>query len=525
MLTGMRETFISSLLSVNNWWQIADGSSYFANFAQTANSAFKHIYFLSIEGQFTVILALLMLILSKKDGKKLPVIVLLLLSLASALAMARLFTAADPTRVYYGTDTRLFALLIGAALAFADTGSLKLKREFTYFLAFIAVTAIAAALFFLPDKLAFIYQGGMYLFSLVTALLIWLLASQNLGRNSLLSNKLLKYLGARSYAIYLWQLPVFVAAENWGINGARWYNLIWELALIIALSEISHRFVERPFGKMSFENVKKFFSQNLRSMRKLPIYALFPVGLAGLVIIFSSPSQSADIKGLEKKIASSKLAAEAHNRALIAQKPSHSTGSKNEESTVSTSSSSISSSSPAASQPAAKKAPENRKILGLVNPATYPMAAVGDSVMLDVSERLQQAFPLMYLDGQVGRQADTGASVLQSLPDGILANARAILIDLGINGTISDADIAAVMKVASGRPVFWVNVRVPRSWEAADNATLAAAAAKYPNLHVLDWYSTAINHPEYFVSDEVHLTSDGITAYVQLVGQAVMKQG
>ncbi|GAB2024764.1 hypothetical protein OfM1_08350 [Lactovum odontotermitis] len=550
MLTGMRETFLSSLFSVNNWWQIADGASYFANFAQTANNAFKHVYFLSIEGQFAVVLALLMLILPKKKGKKLPVIMLLLLSLVSGLAMALMFkTGGDPTRVYYGTDTRIFALLIGAALAFAESGQkVRLKRRLVQFLALIAFLEILAAMFLLPDKSVFVYRGGMYLFSLLAALIIWLFATLNFGRNRLLSNGFFKYLGSRSYAIYLWQLPVFAVVENWGINSSLWYNVLWELALILLLSEISYRLVEKPFGQISLESVKEFFTRNLRSVRKLPIYALIPLGIAGLVIIVSSPAQSEDIKRLEKTIAGNKLAVESHNRELLTSKGSSSSSAVSSSSSASSSGDSTeskpsstspesskaseetadtpssSSSTTASSTTSASSAPSSTESSPVV-PADYPMAAVGDSVMLDVSDRLQQTFPQMYLDGQVGRQADAGAAVLQALPPGILANAKAILIDLGINGTISDADINSVMAVAAGRPVFWVNVRVPRSWEAGDNAALANAAKSHPNLHVLDWYNTSINHPEYFVSDEVHLTSDGITAYVQLITQAVMKQG
>ncbi|MDR2975893.1 MAG: acetyltransferase [Streptococcaceae bacterium] len=518
MLTGMRGSFLSSLFSVNNWWQIADGSSYFANFAQSANNAFKHIYFLSIEGQFSLILAILMLFLPKFREKKIPVILLIVLSLLSAADMVVFYNASDPTRVYYGTDSRIFALLIGSALAFLDSSKIKLKTEVVKPLALIALLAIIESMVFLNDKSEFVYRGGMYLFSLLAAFIIWTLSERHLGENRFLSNRIFNYLGSRSYGIYLWQLPVFCILENWRIDTSAWQNIIWELILILLLSEASYRLIEKPFSKLTFKQIKDFFTGNMTSLRKLPVYTLIIAVAASLVIILSSPAQSMDIKKLEKKISENKIEADGRNRQLIVNaRNSSKKGSSGEKVKPSAS-------QPLSTAPSASNSPKTAEAPIPVDPSNYPMVAVGDSVMLDVAQRLQQGFPQLYLDGQVGRQASAGVSALQSIAPGVLNAAKAILIDLGVNGEIDESDISGIMKISAGRPVFWVNVRVPRSWEAEDNAVLAMAAKNYPNLHVLDWHSIAVNHPEYFVSDQVHLTNAGITAYVQLITLAVLAQ-
>lgn len=512
MLIGMRDSFLSSIFSVNNWWQIINGSSYFSNFAQMANNAFKHIYFLSIEGQFYVVLAVLFLILPKKKARGFSFSIIILLSLISAVGMALLFKPNDPTRVYYGTDTRLFALLVGVALAFVfrrhrlqkqDVSTV--NRIFSIPLAFVLLSVIVAALFLLPDKSSIVYFGGMYGFSILVALLIALVAHPALPINRYFSNRVFSYIGTRSYGIYLWQLPVFVSLENWGINIAIWYNVVWELLLIVILSEVSYRFVEEPLKHASWRSFKIFFMEKAISIHKIPFYAIVPLGLAALLVILSAPTQARDIIQLQNHIAKAQKNTTNHNLELESEAKSKSLAPS-----IPNSSSEQSSSHDILDTK--EVGPQTAQ-----NATTIPVVAVGDSILLDISGEIQRIFPKMYVDGLVGRHAADGASTLQNIPSPVLDGAQAFLINLGVNGAIAPADVANVMQIANGRPVYWVNVRVPRSWQDSDNAELMMAAKKYSNLHVIDWFSASIGHPEYFVSDNVHLTTVGIIAYCNLV--------
>ncbi|MDR0198976.1 MAG: acetyltransferase [Streptococcaceae bacterium] len=521
LLTGMRESFLSSVLSVNNWWQIWNGSSYFQNFAITANNAFKHIYFLSIEGQFYIVILLIMPLFLRLK-KVISGLLTVILSVGSAALMGVLFLPSDPTRVYYGTDTRIFALFIGMTLAFFWRREKKkeqlhtVNRIFSLPLAVLLLVGLFGALFLLPDKSQIAYYGGMFAFCVIVALLLLLISHPGLPVNRLFSNPIFSYIGSRSYGIYLWQLPLFVSLENLGVNTALWYNILWEFAIILVLTELSYRFVEKPFWVSSWQGFKKFFTQNLVSLRKIPFYALLPLTLAGLIIIFSAPAQARDIETLQKHLSQSQKTTQAHNKAL-----------EEAESREAAAKPSSSSSSKVASSSSAPAPPPPAPIPGLsaavtAKAATMPVAAVGDSVMLDVAGRMQTIFPQMYIDGLVGRQANQGAATFRGMPASVVANAKVLLIDLGINGSIEPSDIASVMQVANGRPVYWVNVRVPRVWQDGDNAALAKAAKQYPNLHIIDWYSVSAGHPEYFVSDQVHLTTAGITAYSNMVANAVV---
>jgi len=140
--------------------------------------------------------------------------------------------------------------------------------------------------------------------------------------------------------------------------------------------------------------------------------------------------------------------------------------------------------------------------------------------MLDIQPYLATDIPGAAIDGMVSRQFETGISVVQAdRAAGTLGNV--LVVELGTNGTVTDADFDAMMQAAAGvRRVVFVNVDVPRDWEATDNAVLAAGVARYPGQAVLaDWYSLSVGHPEWFTPDQVHLEPAGAQALANLVAE------
>jgi hypothetical protein len=153
-------------------------------------------------------------------------------------------------------------------------------------------------------------------------------------------------------------------------------------------------------------------------------------------------------------------------------------------------------------------------------PVPGPVSAVGDSIMLDIQPYLQVDIPGARIDGMVSRQFETGIGVVQAdRAAGTLGNV--LIVELGTNGTVTPADFDAMMQAASGvERVVFVNVDVPRAWEAEDNAVLAAGVARYPGVAVLaDWYTLSSGHPEWFTPDQVHLEPAGAQALAELVAQ------
>jgi lysophospholipase L1-like esterase len=138
--------------------------------------------------------------------------------------------------------------------------------------------------------------------------------------------------------------------------------------------------------------------------------------------------------------------------------------------------------------------------------------------MLDIQADLQTDIPGVRVDGLVSRQFETGIGVVQAdRAAGTLGNV--LVVELGTNGTVTPADFTAMMQAAAGvRRVVFVNVDVPRSWEAEDNAVLAAGVAQYPGVAVLaNWYALSSGHPEWFTPDQVHLEPAGAAALAGLI--------
>ncbi len=154
-------------------------------------------------------------------------------------------------------------------------------------------------------------------------------------------------------------------------------------------------------------------------------------------------------------------------------------------------------------------------------PPTGPVSAVGDSLMLDIAPYLQVDIPGVSVDGLVSRQFETGVGVVQAQrAAGTLGHV--LVVELGTNGTVTASDFDAMMQAASGvSRVVFVNIDVPRPWVAGDNAVLAAGVARYPGVAVLvDWYTLASGHPEWFTADQVHLQPAGASAMASLIAAA-----
>ena len=150
------------------------------------------------------------------------------------------------------------------------------------------------------------------------------------------------------------------------------------------------------------------------------------------------------------------------------------------------------------------------------------VTAVGDSVIIDIQPNLEADIPGVSVDGRVSRQFESGIAVVQAdRAAGTLGSV--LVIELGTNGTVTSDNVDAMMQAAAGvKRVVFVNVDVPRSWEASDNAVLAAGVARYPGVAVLaDWYSLSSPHPEWFTADQVHLNPTGASAMATLIAQNV----
>lgn len=509
LLNNLRGTVISSLFYVNNWWQINNGLSYFDRFAN--ESPFTHIWSLAVEGQnylfWPIIFVLLMTLVRKK--KWIFYTVLGMSGISAILMMILYSPGADPTRVYYGTDTRLFSIWLGCALAFVWP-STRLKKEIpkqakkTLNIAgLISFVLLVSAFFFFNDHMDFVYYGGMLLVSLLCVVLVAVTAHPGASWNRWLTNPIFTWVGKRSYGIYLYQFPVmiFYEAKVSNIGDHVLMHTLIEVTLILLISELSYRYIERPLARFdyskTFSVVKGWFQKPILSLEKpwlVPGLLVVIIALVGFTIAPKN-AVTADQQQLQEKIAANKKLAE-------------------------------------------KSKEENGKASGTLDQSVLDkydltkaqgkkaqkleLTAFGDSVMLDAATDLKEIYPKVVVDGDVGRQLYTSEPYLEELKKQELLK-DTVLVGLGTNGAFSETQFDSVMDTIGDRKVYWVNVRVPtKRWQNDVNDMLAKMAKKYDNMTLIDWYDYSKDHDEWFYDDQVHPNPEGMIHYAHFVSQALL---
>ena len=509
LLNNLRGTVVSSLLYVNNWWQIKNGLSYFDRFAN--ESPFTHIWSLAVEGQnylvWPILFVLLMVFVRKK---KWIVYTVLGGSLISAILMMILFTpGGDPTRVYYGTDTRLFSIWLGSALAFVWP-STRLKKNIPKqakrvlnLAGLISLIALILFFFLLDDHYSFVYYGGMLLVSLFCVVLVAVTAHPGASVNKWLTNPVFSWIGKRSYGIYLYQFPVMIFYEAKVANIADHVLLhtLIEISLILIISELSYRYIERPLARFDYgqtiQVVKGWFTKPIISKQKPWVIPGILMVLIALVGFVTAPKNSvtADQKKLQAQIAESKRLAEESQ--------------KNEDNNSNT-----------VDQAVLDKygltAKQGKKAQKL------ELTAFGDSVMLDAATDLKELYPKVVVYGDVGRQLYASEPYIEELKKQNLLK-DTVLIGLGTNGAFSESQFDSIMSALGDRKVYWVNVRVPtKRWQNDVNALLAQMAKKYDNLTLIDWYDYSNSHNDWFYDDQVHPNPEGMKHYIHLVSETLL---
>lgn len=521
LLNNLRGVVVSSLLYVNNWWQINHGLSYFDRFGN--ESPFTHLWSLAVEGQNYLIWPLLFILLMKLVKNRGTIFKIVIgCSLLSALLLAIWYSpGADPTRVYYGTDTRLFSIWMGSALAFIWP-STHLKKEIPKkakrvlnLAGGLSFIGLVITFFVLDDHLSFVYYGGMLLVSLLCTILVAVTAHPGASLNRWLTNPLFSYIGKRSYGIYLYQFPVMIFYEakigNVGEN-VLLHTLI-EIVLILLISELSYRFIENPLRKFhykdTFRTVRNWFSKPVISRQKPLLLPGLLVSLVALYGIATAPVNYVDAQQqqLKENIAANKKAAEQTQKNANGS-DTESTG---ENSSKATEAEQSVMEKYGLTEAQVKKAEE------------LEITAFGDSVMLDATADLQEIFPKAVVDGDVGRQLYESPELIKALKEKDLLR-DTVLIGLGTNGSFTETQFDNLMKEIGDRKVYWINVRVPtQRWQNEVNSMLEKMAAKYDNMTLIDWYDLSNEHEEWFYEDRVHPNPDGMLQYCTLVSQAILQ--
>lgn len=484
LLTKMRPDVVPGLLMVINWTKIFSNVSYFQ--ALGAPSPLTHFWSLAIEAQFYLVWPpVLMLLMRGGISRKGLAIATCGLAIASVIAMEVLYVPdADPSRVYYGTDTRAFSLLAGAALAIVWPMGRMSRRPSTgtFGLAVnvggaAGMAGLVAMVVLTEGYSAFSYRFGILLCTLVTCLVVAAMVPGDSVFSRVCSLPPLRWLGTRSYAIYLWHYPVIQLMTNRNSTTAPSpFWLLLELAISLGLAELSYRYVEEPLRSVGVvelvrERVGERFGGVASWLRArivvvLATAAVVVVGVVGLVVVPETQAIGADAANGGQRVSAASL-----------RKP-------------------------------------------LVD-GVYDVVLVGDSVAMDAADELNNTFAHGLIDCRIGRQAGEAWDVMTGyIGQGVVGDT--VIYAIGTNGNLTpDILDGLVEAVPATKTVWFINNRMPDSFCDQNNAYIAELPSRYSNVHVIDWYSYSAGHDEWFWQDGTHCNPTGASAYAQMVVDAI----
>ena len=508
--------FLASVLGFNNWWQIFNKISYFE--AAGVPSPFTHCWSLAIETQFYLIYPLILLgiyklVKSRGEGRAkrglLFAGVTLLLALISVILMIVLFDPQqDASRVYYGTDTRAFSLLFGALLAILWEYRMvprRLSASVNMVLGSVSFAVLLVMTIAINGSSNFWYRGGQFFGTILTVLMVYAVSGRKTWLSRFLSNPVLKWMGDRSYSIYLWHYPIILLISK-GIKASWWITLI-EIVLSVVLAELSYRFIETPIRHgiigeylnilrsrpKSRQEKKRQIQVARRSLKVMAGTFVLTVSLI-LCMIFVPKKNALDT--LQKREAKAKETGKMTEEQLAKQKAN---GSESED-TICTADLT------------------DDEILEGLN-----LLLIGDSIAVDVTDDFYEIFPNSVSDTKIGRITSLGKQVLDSYIDekkwegeGVIF---ASLSNSPINGELEDIR----EKIGKDMPLFLTTVRIPHdTFEEKSNSKIKKFVEENDHTYLIDWYAASKGHDEYFDADDTHLLSAGAKAYAKCIKEAVL---
>lgn len=508
--------FLASVLGFNNWWQIFNKVSYFE--AAGVPSPFTHCWSLAIETQFYLIYPLILLgiyklVKSREEGRAkrglLFAGVTLLLALISVILMIVLFDPQqDASRVYYGTDTRAFSLLFGALLAILWEYQMvprRLSASVNMVLGSVSFAVLLVMTIAINGSSNFWYRGGQFVGTILTVLVIYTVSGRKTWLSRFLSNPVLKWIGDRSYSIYLWHYPIILLISK-GIKASWWITLI-EIVLSVVLAELSYRFIETPIRHgiigeylnilrsrpKSRQEKKRQVQVARRSLKVMAGTFVLTVSLI-LCMIFVPKKNALDT--LQKRESKAKETGKMTEEQLAKQKAN---GSESEDTICTTDLT-------------------DDEILEGLN-----LLLIGDSIAVDVTDDFYEMFPNSVSDTKIGRITSLGKQVLDSYIDEKKWEGEGVIFASLSNSPINGELEAIREKIGKDMPLFLTTVRIPHdTFEEESNSKIKKFVEENDHTYLIDWYAASEGHDEYFDADDTHLLSAGAKAYAKCIKEAVL---
>lgn len=547
-LGNLRGDIIAALLYGFNWFQIWVGTSYFTAFDFVP---LRHLWSLAVEEQFYVFWPVIMLTLMKLGRRRLPVVGVLFIATSIAIAVFTALTyrsgaigavtdtpeqflafLGQPVSridfLFLGTFTRAGGLFLGAALAvfwrpwLLQTSPIGTRGQLLdgVFLLGLAGLAVSAAVFRDVVDITnvgltgydILFRGGFFLVGMASVAVIAAAVHPTATMtHALLGNRVMTYIGQRSYGLYLYHWPVFQMYRRFAGKGLTPYEFVLLMLLTLAITELSYRYVELPVRDGRFGA----WWRNRREERR-----------AGVLVDSATRRRRAGVFAISAMLPAFALVSVATADVKLNDISQSLAESESAVVNVLGESSGESVNEGDDSSPTTVDQGAPLIIGGGVTQTTtldgqlIDVLAIGDSVMLGAARELSARGATV--DAMKSRSVRQALEIVNYLKS-VRRLGSIVVIHLGTNSTTTEEVFDQIMATLADTPlVLFLTVHVPSEpRQSINNRLINALPAKYSNVKVLDWHNIVGQFPEYLYSDQTHLRPAGARFYADLIMQAV----
>ncbi|HRI04077.1 MAG TPA: acyltransferase family protein [Pyrinomonadaceae bacterium] len=514
LLVNIGRQVFGALTFSTNWVEIVAGTDYFAD---SARSLFITFWSLAVEEQFYLFWPILFLgLITLTTSRVLRVAFALIAAATSVVLMAVLYNPQMPTRVYYGTDTHSFGLMIGVALAFALSESDKLLSNKLWsalrpVIGFAGLAGMMVLVVFVESEAPFTYRGGLLQASILSAATVAVLPGHATIFTKLCKIRALAWVGERSYGIYLWHWPVLLVVLTFipPSPDSVWSG--WVAAAIVifttfVLSAASFRWIEVPIRNNGFKATWAAIRGSFQPISKvfgvpgISAACVFAVSIMAVLGLVNAPEKSR-----------AQIAVELGEQAIAEQ------NAKNLPQNIKAPNGLANLDSEPA-WPADQKIPTGDRIVGF-----------GDSVMSGAAPAVYERFPGIIVNARpILQWADAPGLVKDMIDKGTMR--RVVILNFGTNAGFKEPASEQALRdilnmLGPKRRVVLVNTVGVSYWVPDANARLAEISAEYPNTIVADWYSVVKKTPNILHRDRTHPNEAGIVLYAGVIADALAALG
>ena len=467
-----------------NWALVARHQDYFETIGRPP--LLQHTWSLAVELQFYLVWPIILLTVLKYFGKKNIARIALIIAIISGTTLFLVSlqldqaNSAQVSHIYFGTDTHSLGLFLGSALAVSwipqnlSANITRRAQDVIDGIGVVGLLGLISTFLFIDESNASLYRIAFPLAGIFGCLVIISLVHPASRFAPIISSPPFRWIGQRSYGIYIWHWVIFqVTRPSVDLSGETWALYLARVLLVLALADISLRWVEIPFRQgqvQTWFRGMKYRSSKERVRQQISVL----VSIIAVLAVTTSISVSA--------INKSNQISQVVNEELTDQ----------EESPVD---------------------------LG----STTGLWVTGDSVILGIRSKLENKEHISLVNARVGRQAPELLAVMRV--DQSSVPSSPVIFNLGNNNALSEQTVVEIFEVIKNQPqIIVVNTAVPRPWRDSNNAIISKVASNYANVKLVDWDRISKDRPELFAPDGVHLSPAGSDVYVDLVLSVLVKQ-